>query len=707
MARFVADVECSSDLAGFGDSSVPPPLSLSAPELGSGDPWVTAPLRNAVSSTELLHEQAMARFYRAVAAEEAEKARQRKVIDPPAIPMEAGEFSRKAHTRTLELAPKQELRWHKGKQQTTLQESWANAGVATHVAAASPQTEVHLQSTVGWKEPARRYVEDEEEEVEEEDEEEEGGRQPERIGVHTVTEDDGIERRSIIGRGENENKAREEEKEAKKEYEMKLQEEDEEEQIEENMFGEFCENEELIEEESSEEEGSEFDEEEDLYKVMEGEESTHQASGIAAVPIERFAEQEDDTYHPRLMVALPKVSEPRHPTHPTDDASNAFPSILRRNIRFQEDLEDTVHRKHGMERSPPRSFRENLPKELKPSFVSDRRSGSMSPFEPQHSERPHTLSQEPDVRRKGDVRMEDEKVSLPAVQRSVLSKVGSHISAPKPNGHIAAGVVSTTETTDNTAARLVLAPGAAKQKRVLSRKASGEEDTEASRVVADYYGDIIRDHARPKKVVRQYLNTTEMKAAARVSQQVDTCISKSDPAATRRPEERPEQEAELGVETQRAAAQQSASERGTAAVQRPRTSRSKSRTSDDNLVRQASKDRSRVPSAERFSVELSEQLPEQAHGFSAERTQPEELPQELRPASTKLDEQLQVNHRKWRSACSYLADVAMFLVACWLYAFKDERLAVPLLVLMVYRQLHEAVKRRLPNLPQLPWKRGS
>jgi len=717
MARSVADVECSSGFAGFGDSSVPPPLSLSAPELGSGDPWVTAPLRNAVSSTELLHEQAMARFYRAVAAEEAEKARQRKVVDPPAIPMEAGEFSRKAHTRTLELAPKQELRWHKGKQQTTLQESWANAGAATHVAAASRQTEVHLQSTVGRKEPARRYAEEEEEEeeeeeVEEEDEEEEegggeGGRQPERIGVHTVTENDGNERRSIIGRGKNENKAREEEKEAKKKYEMKLQEEDEEEQIEENMFEEFCENEELKEEESLEEEGSEFDEEEDLYKIMEGEESTHQSSGIATVPIERFAEEEDDTYHPKIMVALPKVSERQHPTHPTADASNAFPSILRRNIRFQEDLEDTVHRKHGMERSPPRSFRESLPKELKPSFVSDRRSGSMSPFEPQHSERPHTLSQEADMRREGDVRMEDEKVSLPAVQRSVSSKVGSRISASKPNGHIAAAVTSTTESTGNTAARLVLAPGAAKQKRVLSRKASGEEDTEASRAVADYYGDIIRDHARPKKVVRQYLNTTEMKAAARVSQQVDTCISKSDPAATPRPEERPEQEAELGVETQRAAAQQSAPERDTAAVQRPRKSRSKSRTSDDNLIRQASKDRSRVPSAERFSVKLSQQLPELAHGFSPERTQPEELPEELRPASTKLDEQLQVNHRKWRSACSYLADVAMFLVACWLYAFKDERLAVPLLVLMVYRQLHEAVKRRLPNLPQLPWKRGS
>ena len=731
VARFVADVECSSDFAGFGDSGVPPPLSLSAPELGSGDPWMTSPLRNAVSSTELLHEQAMARFYRAVEAEEAEKARQRKVIDPPAITMEAGEFSRKTHTRTLELAPKQELKWHKAKH-TTLQESWANAGAATHVDVASPQTEAHLQSTVGRKEPARRYAEEEDEEEEEEEEEEEqeedeeeeegggggGGRELERRGVHTVTEDDDSKYRSIIGRGRSENKDREEEKEAKKEEdEIKLQEEDEEEQEEENIFGEFCENEELKEEESLDEEGSEFDEEEDLYKIMEVEESTHQSSGVATLPIGRFAEQEDDTYHPRLMVALSKVSERQYPAHPTADASNASPSILQRNIRFQEDLEDRVHRKNEMplrqiERSPPRSFRESLPKELKPPFISDRRSRSISPFEPQHLEQSHTLSQETDMRREGYVRMEDDKVSLPAkvapsVHRSVPSKVGDGISAPKPNGHIAAAFASTTESTGDAATPLVLAPRAAKQKSVLSRKASREEDTEASRAVADYYGDIIRDHARPKKIFRQYLNTTEMKAAARVSQQVDTCVSKSDPAATRRPNEGPVQEAELGVETQRATAEQSAPEGYTDTVQRPRTSRSKSRTSDVSLSRQASKDRSRVPSTERFSAKLPQQLPEQARGFSPERAQPEEPPKQLHPASTKLDEHLEVNHRKWRSAFRYLADIAMFLVACWLYAFKDERLAIPLLVLMVYRQLREAVKRRLPKLPQLPWKRNS
>jgi hypothetical protein len=92
--------------------------------------------------------------------------------------------------------------------------------------------------------------------------------------------------------------------------------------------------------------------------------------------------------------------------------------------------------------------------------------------------------------------------------------------------------------------------------------------------------------------------------------------------------------------------------------------------------------------------------------FFHDRKQPEEA-ENLHPAASKQDEQLQVAKRKWRSVVGYLADFAMFLVACWLYAFKDERLAIPVLVLMVYRQLQKAIKRRLPKLPALTWKRSS
>ncbi|XP_068617838.1 uncharacterized protein MnM [Battus philenor] len=60
------------------DALSPPPLSLSAPELSTRY-MPFKPLRNAVSSTELLHELAMARFYKAVALEEKQSRQSEKI----------------------------------------------------------------------------------------------------------------------------------------------------------------------------------------------------------------------------------------------------------------------------------------------------------------------------------------------------------------------------------------------------------------------------------------------------------------------------------------------------------------------------------------------------------------------------------------------------------------------------------------------------
>ncbi|XP_025994691.2 uncharacterized protein LOC105193641 [Solenopsis invicta] len=58
---------------------IPPPMSSSLPELFSTQHQVVEIMREAVSSTELLHERAMERFYRAVAAEEASEIAKQKM----------------------------------------------------------------------------------------------------------------------------------------------------------------------------------------------------------------------------------------------------------------------------------------------------------------------------------------------------------------------------------------------------------------------------------------------------------------------------------------------------------------------------------------------------------------------------------------------------------------------------------------------------
>ncbi|XP_018360305.1 PREDICTED: interaptin [Trachymyrmex cornetzi] len=60
------------------DDLIPPPISLSLPELFSAQHQMVEIMREAVSSTELLHERAMERFYRAIAAGEASEAAKQK-----------------------------------------------------------------------------------------------------------------------------------------------------------------------------------------------------------------------------------------------------------------------------------------------------------------------------------------------------------------------------------------------------------------------------------------------------------------------------------------------------------------------------------------------------------------------------------------------------------------------------------------------------
>lgn len=54
-------------------------------------------------------------------------------------------------------------------------------------------------------------------------------------------------------------------------------------------------------------------------------------------------------------------------------------------------------------------------------------------------------------------------------------------------------------------------------------------------------------------------------------------------------------------------------------------------------------------------------------------------------------------HEKVRSALSYCTDLVLFLVACYVYLFKDARLVLPILALMIYRQLGEAVRGYIPK----------
>jgi hypothetical protein len=824
----------------------------------------------------------MARFYQAVAAEEAEKTSQRKemtdrkLAEPSTRSTETGELSRKLQAKSLESTDKEEHKWHQ-RNQNEFQGREDSFEAVPHVKRASPRSEISKESTLKQKEPVKHSIEEKHEKV------------FERIITRAVTEAvEGIplsilqhrEEEAIRKTGPLIETHREEKGMCKRDDKAKLLEENEEEVEEEEELEEesYYKNEELEDEESLEEESSEFDEEEELYKSMEEEETYHLDSTVTR-DIGRFAEEEDDTYHPRSMVPaassmavpLDRKLERRSTTQSSGDTTSTIKPILKHNNEFVGDMEDVTKIRHelpsrNLERSPPKSFRESVPNQLMPPFISNKRSHSPSTRPDSQSPEPPKPERQINLDSVGEFRMQDVNVYVPTrtspcIDEQAAYKIKTNISSAKDIKPVAPHIIPIT-------ASALSAAEAAKQKRMLLHKASVEDDTEASRAVADYYGDIIRDHARPKKPVRQYLNTAEMKAAAYVSLKQENNARIPEPAATQTLESEPETrlrvEAQIDVADQSAydrntvpverpqtpqrksrtpdldrsrqsskdcshvaeqnaydrntvpverpqtphkksrtpdldrsrqsskdrlhvadqsaydrntvpverpqtpqrksrtldldrsrhsskdrsrVAEQNAYDRNTAPVERPQTPQRKSRTPDlvrsrqsskdrshiaeqnaydrntdpverpqtpqrksrtPDLVRsrQSSKDRSRVPSTDRFTERRSKQLSELERHFSPERTQTEDL-QKSCPLASEQDEQLQVTEKKWRSVFSYLADLAMFCVASWLYAFKDERLAIPVLILMIYRQLRDAVKRRLAKLPQLPWKRSS
>lgn len=73
-------------------------------------------------------------------------------------------------------------------------------------------------------------------------------------------------------------------------------------------------------------------------------------------------------------------------------------------------------------------------------------------------------------------------------------------------------------------------------------------------------------------------------------------------------------------------------------------------------------------------------------------------PQEQRSRSQSQAPESPPAETTYQSTVSYLTDVALFALACWLYLFKNPKLAIPIIVLIMYRHIRDALRHRMP-----PW----
>lgn len=61
------------------------------------------------------------------------------------------------------------------------------------------------------------------------------------------------------------------------------------------------------------------------------------------------------------------------------------------------------------------------------------------------------------------------------------------------------------------------------------------------------------------------------------------------------------------------------------------------------------------------------------------------------------EQMLDEAEKKVKSTMVYFTDISMLIAACWVYVFKDARLVLPILALLVYRQASKALKNKIPK----------
>lgn len=230
---------------------------------------------------------------------------------------------------------------------------------------------------------------------------------------------------------------------------------------------------------------------------------------------------------------------------------------------------------------------------------------------------------------------------------------------------------------------------AAEKKKLESRQNSIEEN----KVVIDHYSDIVREMgANRKRAVPLYLSTDElMKAAAKEEFEEEEQFKIEAPTEeipakieeiTKKVVIKKDREPSIEIEPTKTL---------------DKTNLPKRRNLSSSKTRALSKTRKRSMSKSPSALNRV-QLPQENNIRSSLSPPASPEPRARTPEQEIFEEETEV---KVKSTITYLTDLSMFLVACWLYIFKDARLALPVLALMVYRQIGEAFKDKIPK-----WMKG-
>lgn len=256
---------------------------------------------------------------------------------------------------------------------------------------------------------------------------------------------------------------------------------------------------------------------------------------------------------------------------------------------------------------------------------------------------------------------------------------------------------------------------------------------EEAKVVADHYGDIVRQVGSTKKYSSPlYLNRDELKKAAEKAER-ESHNENSNPTqgkarlslierhqtqhVTTSPSRMNMKEKEE-KKVEEVFSEEEATPSSTSQLSQRSESRGRKKIVKVKKIikkRVPSSTRSREASTNRPPPSISVEVPSEPEDFNSRpklafeplqprkaiappTPQPKVIQTALVAVPQKTPDALTLEaEEKVRSALSYMTDVCLFIAACYVYLFKDARLVLPILALMVYRQLGEVIRNSIPE----------
>ncbi|NP_001108467.1 projectin-like protein [Bombyx mori] len=214
------------------------------------------------------------------------------------------------------------------------------------------------------------------------------------------------------------------------------------------------------------------------------------------------------------------------------------------------------------------------------------------------------------------------------------------------------------------------------EKIISTNEKNLDKINDEGRTVIDYYGNIVKEYGTHKKSTPIYLNTEDLKEVAE-KQNIERTKTQND-----------------GITETNTSSQSNMPK--TIIQNKPQNRVDKNikqrKQSSNNITVDRNKSKLEAPPfSDKHNQTQKKSIPQIQTVLKKTERATIVIPINYQELETKAK-------KKVRSIIDYTVDMCLLILAFWVYLFKDERLAIPFVILIVYRQLQETIIKNIP-----PW----